>query len=717
MTGTIGDPSAKGRWHTILRDYRLRARPPLFLLGSFDLSVTVLSQQIRALNLAAALIESFSVPTLNESRKRLAIVGGGFAGLTLAAALLKKVAAVDITIFEERDTLLPLQQGSDSRWLHPKIYEWPADGSEANSAMLPVLNWTAGRASDVVVQILGEWGRVVRDAKPAGDALRLYCNTRHLQIDRCPNHPGRAQVEWVGERRSPADGHATGEAAATGQSESFDLVIMAVGFGLEKGDTVSYWRNETYGQPSLTHARATYMVSGQGDGAMIDLLRLRISRYRQDRILEELFQGKTALLAALRGLQKEVENGSVGGGLFEDFEALATSNGTSLEWEQLENHLRERLRRDTDVVLHLRPEVRNLAALFSPRHRRMSFQNALLVYLLYRCGGFAPSFEAEEPLRLRFGIRKKHVVQRHGPDRLGQFTRILAPEFSARLRPEKLRQSANIHWQGGYFGFPGRLSQADDVGSAEREGWRKEYLPGPTSLASTTLVGAVAGVLQQLRPRASHDRLTLHRVIELNGETLLQQTCDYLGRADPPKQSSTGRTFPEDTATIGLALACRQPIRSLKGITPEHLQDAMDCLKLREAAREMAPQVGFVLAIPLLQPTDEYVGPSTVAGVLYIDSRSSNYWLNDSEVEKICRVVEVGLKSLESPFQPFERLRNFQLAEPRAGSDSALQLPDRVSFALELVEGVQPPHTVGPFQFNYDVSDFAPPASSSTVPI
>jgi hypothetical protein len=67
------------------------------------------------------------------------LLGQGFAGLTFAAALLKKQVDVDLTIFEERDTLLPLQQGSDSRWLHPNIYDWPAPGSDASVAMLPVL--------------------------------------------------------------------------------------------------------------------------------------------------------------------------------------------------------------------------------------------------------------------------------------------------------------------------------------------------------------------------------------------------------------------------------------------------------------------------------------------------------------------------------------------------------------------------------------------------
>src|SRR5258708_3760084 len=114
---------------TILGNYRLPDNP-LYLVGIFARGVTVYSQQIRAFNLIWALV--------------------------------KKGVDGDITIFEHRDTLLPLQHGSDTRWLHPRIYNWPADDSESAVADLPLLNWTAARASDVAAQILLEWSELVK---------------------------------------------------------------------------------------------------------------------------------------------------------------------------------------------------------------------------------------------------------------------------------------------------------------------------------------------------------------------------------------------------------------------------------------------------------------------------------------------------------------------------------------------------------------------------
>jgi hypothetical protein len=63
-------------------------------------------------------------------------------------------------VFEKRAALCPLQEGSDTRWVHPRIYDWPNEGSTSPAAALPILNWNAGRASDVVVEVLDEWKKI-----------------------------------------------------------------------------------------------------------------------------------------------------------------------------------------------------------------------------------------------------------------------------------------------------------------------------------------------------------------------------------------------------------------------------------------------------------------------------------------------------------------------------------------------------------------------------
>src|SRR5262249_23263490 len=111
------------------------------------------------------------------------------------------------------------------------------------------------------------------------------------------------KVEWVGR----LDGD-TGRPWPQGQQEEFDIIIVAAGFGTEeqfgKSATPSYWRNESFGQPILDGKSHTYAISGYGDGALIDLARLTIDRFRQERIIEELFGHDSA---ADRGLALRID--------------------------------------------------------------------------------------------------------------------------------------------------------------------------------------------------------------------------------------------------------------------------------------------------------------------------------------------------------------------------------------------------------------------------
>ncbi len=702
---------------TLLKKYRIAGSPAIFVLGCFDKNVTVLSQQIRALNLAHCLVETETVPSPDQVEKKIAIIGAGFAGLTLAAALIRKRAALNITIFEERDALLPLQQGSDSRWLHPHIYHWPALNSDASVAMLPVLNWTAARASDVVVQVLSEWRQIVRELGPRGKSPRIYCNTRHLHI--ASGAKKKAQVEWIGERRDPETGYAI-EPGAVGFSEGFDFVVLAVGFGLEKEATPSYWRNETLGQPDLLSNRTTYLVSGQGDGAMIDLQRLRISQYRQDRILEELFNDKADLLNRLQEIKTQSDTGKLTTSLFDAFERIAQTCGKS--YKTVCDELRLRLRRDTDVILRMKSEVRSLEELIQPGDRRMSFQNALMAYLLYKCGGFAPSNEEEQEICSRLGIKNRHVIRRHGPPKPSddlvsktrsgsaspagrtQYGRILSAVLARKIRPAKLLQPADVLWSGGYFGFPGRTRDMKRVADKKRAEWRKEYLPGPTAILAAALAGAVSGAVN-VCSKGPH-RVTLHRVLELRKEVLLQQCCDYAGAAANGR-STAGRTFPAEMATIGQAFACQMPIRSRKTVSPNRLSNTMNQLQLKSAARNMRPDVRFVLAIPILQPEHAFFGSSPVAGVVYIDSVSKRFWLSDEAVVQVCEVITQTLRQFEMETRRFDRVRNIQSVSKRTAARAPAKLSSKFSHALEVAK-VEPPRTAGAFQFNLDFSDLTP---------
>ncbi|WP_027780574.1 FAD-dependent oxidoreductase [Paraburkholderia caledonica] len=712
----------------------------IYVLGTFDAGVTVLDQQARALNLIWSLIEERTVLSRVAPRKdlakpraeRIAIIGGGFAGLTAAAGLLRKDVEADITIFEQRDTLLPLQQGSDSRWLHPHIYDWPAVGSLSGAALLPVLNWTAARASDVVVQILGEWKKAYHDwHEQSKRKLRLYCNARHVQVHEIGSDRDGLRIEWVGEQRDPQDGIAAyapdsrhgdprHQSVNTGSSESFDIVILAVGFGTKRDTPQSYWRNETYAQPSLDSQRHTFVVSGQGDGAMMDLLRLRVSQFRQDRILGELFSGERALIDELRRVQSEHTGPDAKQGLFDALETVSSSHRVA--FEAVRARMSQRLRRDTEVILSL--QVKKFSELFDPATRRISFQNRVLVYLLYKCGGFFPSSRGTDCLENENEVSEERVVRRHGTRRDEVLKSVLSPHLYDVIEQMQAKHDGGYflqphipNWTGGYFGFPGRADDAKRLPEGTKSAWKKEYLPGPTALMATAFCASLAGALRHGHNPSRRLRVTLHRVASFGGQEVLQQACNYQGVALERKdESGIGRTFPIHMGTIGLAFYTRRVIRSLPSVDPGKLHAYMSSpsRRLRESTRLMSTKVRFVIAIPILEPTDPglHSPPSAVAGVIYIDSEADDFFIDDGSLKGIVWMAKGFLDGLQALGKtPLERLSN--LAPPvRSSSQVETSSIERDPFdaaareVLEEVGTVEPPVTAGPFQLNFDYSEF-----------
>jgi len=683
---------------------------PLFIVGTFDAGVTILSQQVRALNLAWALIETGQVPTeLEQSSQRVAVVGGGFAGLTVAAALLTKGARVQLTVFERRDTLLPLQQGSDSRWVHPHIYDWPAMGSESPSAALPLLNWTASRASDVAVQVLREWADIA-DSASDPESLRVYCNTRYLQVQETTDTSRNLRIEWVGERRrasSPAIAYSEGS-ATHGVSEIFDLVVLSLGFGLEVDQRISYWRNDTLAQPHLGEATVMYIVSGQGDGAVIDLLRLRVSQFRQDRILSELFANRRSLLAQLRSIEAATRESNTG--LFNTLEALWSDPVFADEATAVLSDLADRLRRDTRAVLHVKQS--NFADLFS--QGRVSFQNRLLLYLLYRCGGFYPSSTEIDELARELDVPEQRIIRRHGTRRQEIIRGVLSSRLYTSVETastdemgRRLRQPDSILWPGGYFGYSGPTSTSGAASDLVKASWRKEYLPGPTKVLATAFCSAVAGYLSAMHPPDERLRVTLHRTLRIGHEELLQQCCEYAGVKVGTDSSggSAGRTFPANHATIGDAFLRHKIVRSREGVRRDDLAADMLRLKLNESSRAMSSEVGFVMAVPFLSEMLGQ-GEDSVVAVLYVDSEAEGFFIDGDRLATLVNMGEQFLRNALRLGSP----ETAGIANYSYWANEASTEPPPVSSVRELatVEElvVPPPRVAGAPYFNYDVSDF-----------
>lgn len=223
--------------------------------------VTLRCQQVRALNLAFALIHSGAI----HPAAHLAVVGGGVAGVTIAAALSHH--GYRVTVLERRPSLLPLQAGSTQRWLHPHLIDWPHAGSAEEEAGLPLLNWRAAPAGEVFRQLSAALTRYPMQVIGAVHELQLVPRPAHPPG---PSDPAGAQG-W--------------ELRFHNQSQHFDAVILAVGFGAEKTfpevELRSYWDADNLDRdPVAAAVHSTHcFVSGTGDGGLIDFIRARLYRF------------------------------------------------------------------------------------------------------------------------------------------------------------------------------------------------------------------------------------------------------------------------------------------------------------------------------------------------------------------------------------------------------------------------------------------------------
>lgn len=245
----LEDPRRK-----VLDHARVRGEPPapvLYRLICPAARVTVRSQQMRAYNLAWAL-----GPELANHRS-VAVIGGGAAGLSFAALAALQGGRVQVY---EQARALHLQQGSWHRPLHPEIYRWPEETAFRPVSHLAALGWTTGSAHAVAQQLRARYRALAAQVPGQDGRLNLREMTRvTVQADNCVRVERLDRPGWR-EREL-----------------HFDLVVLAVGFGIESqapGLAVgSYWRSDALDQPFLAKGRPTVLISGAGDGALIDLLR------------------------------------------------------------------------------------------------------------------------------------------------------------------------------------------------------------------------------------------------------------------------------------------------------------------------------------------------------------------------------------------------------------------------------------------------------------
>ena len=350
--------AADPRATAILARLAVPDHPNVFVLGAFASRLTFNAQQARPFNLMWALGETGRI----LEGQRLVVVGGGVAGLTAASAACSK--GCNVTLFERSSDVLALQRGNYVRHIHPNILDWPAPSSAEQSTHWPFLNWTSATVDNVVQQIEADWLRF---------ADHITIRTRHKVLGPIIDVDGKQVLRVVSLDASGRDP----------QPVDCDYIVLAVGFGLERTlERVpgrSYWLNDSLHQevPFAPAEARRILVTGCGDGGLIDGLRLCLRRFEHEAFVEDLLS--RADLEPLKARLIQIDHdagvlpGSASSFLAERYDELG-----DLIPDAFRAGLFGRVRRDVRVVLN--------GADQTPLSLRASILNRFPIHLLWRAG-------------------------------------------------------------------------------------------------------------------------------------------------------------------------------------------------------------------------------------------------------------------------------------------------------------------------------------------
>lgn len=553
--------------------------------------MTLYKQQVRALNLLYAIHSEKLVDTSGS----IAILGGGAAGLT--AALACYILGYKASLFEKTPYLCHLQYGCDTRWIHPHLYEWPEFGADRHYAGLPFLNWRAGTASEVSEQLLDAYNRV--------NDLRL--RTFLAKDVSFPDPLKPLRLCW--------DGMGAGD-------EDFDAIIVAVGFGLERGvkagNSSSYWRNDGLNQVDLTKPVTKYLISGVGDGGLTDLIRIKLRGYNQGRVINELVGDDATLLNALRRLRKDWFR--VRGSKFPPGNSWLYDRYTSLmekgSFARMREKIRMRLRSDTDAYLNGNAGTLRFALSLD----KASVINTLIVFLLQKEAGFkylaGPCKPLDMPKVEIDGVDYlfDQIVFRHGPDTAPFFSDAKLDdwnELQKRVSTTKsLIDTADRLWPAGWWGGEAKFLL--------RKENRVEFVAPATLTLANTFVGTLSDIISNGANSVPKFRIALHRVIKVNEEEVYQQTSRYAGTRTG---GDVGRVFNIRGGIVGLAIRLGRPIIITKNNDFDRIWEKLHLEEVK--ARKIDPEVQSILAWPLFVPNRRQ---RLVSLVLFMDSSVKEFF-------------------------------------------------------------------------------------------
>ncbi|WP_431293487.1 FAD-binding protein [Pedobacter sp. P26] len=487
-----------------------------YIIGIFESGITFYKQQIRALNIFDALKKTKKIPE-GEEEFTIAIIGGGIAGLTFAAASLKSKCKV--ILIEEGSQTLNIQAGCNIRDIHPYLYDWPEKHSTQTRTNLPILNWHHDTAANVVRFIKKEFGDIRKEAlELASNSYVEYCNVKELQVK-----------ERDTGKKFEINGTTVSRYGDQVIHKRADMIIYAIGYGIEKlisedNRSESYWRDTSIKQDDLS--KCNYIIQGTGDGALIDLFNILIRDFSYESFLEILHAnpaGRKLFQKLVKIRDKRIKSRVLIEDLYEnEFMEIPASEFEYIIDEYNRQKLFTKLDASVNVYLFgLKDDFHKILD-----YSKISFINAFIAYVLFSFKKFSygTNLNPNDPKSggKPIGAPRK-MIPRVGTDKEKVIMRANFTENEA----TRLSELAEIQNKSAAHGIIKPNWGKDDFNTYFKETGRRHHLSKKTKSLCSVFIDILGGSLAEHYNEEKDLRVTMHRVVSIDGDLYYQMLTPY----------------------------------------------------------------------------------------------------------------------------------------------------------------------------------------------
>ncbi len=602
-----------------------------YILGIYEKGISINHQQQRAISIFYQLIKKGKIP--KDPKFKIGIVGAGVAGITFAACALQY--GVSVVIIEKYPEILHMQKECCTRRLHPNILEWPDRGSLYPTARLPLLPWSEGVAATVATEIETKFNIIANSAKiKKGVVCKIHTNSEIKSI--ADSDSGSISVSYI-------------QHDFKKQYLDCNILIYAIGFGVEVGAKAkSYWRNDSFDQTEISRSHdKRYLVSGTGDGGVMECFRLAISNFSYRyffSVLKSVGEKQyEEIILKLRQLKHESKSQPPGylhrgfSGISDDFDFVITKI-------KQDNRIR-----GNKIVLNGQKTFFEVISL-----KNMSFLNAFIIFLLetrslvtYEQGELVERDE-EFHLNGRVISEDHEVVLRHGTKRDELINEIInvGEDKDGFERIKELQTNSEPKNDFDYSDFINHITSTD-VHRKAIGMKRKVFLDHRVSHFFNEQARDIASELSKIcyheEEEEDYFKLTIHRYKLINSKPHFQQVASYFehrNREITKDSTCLSQVFDIKRGNVGFSFMTRLPTL-IKRLESDQFKKIATLLNL-ESYFDTIQFANSYLSLPLVAKHNK---DSFTNLVLFIEAQDQQFF-TDEKIRTLCNCASKIMRNI-----------------------------------------------------------------------